>query len=430
MFDPRESAIWIWTTAFILFAVSLRSVRPSVIDIIKHVFKWKVAVPFLLYFALVGAVIELANLVGLMSSKLLGSTILWVAFSGVALLFKLGDVLAGKPVFKREVVGTFGFATILALFLNAKTFALPWELLVVAFITVATALRAVAEHAADTKVVARFIDILISIFVIWLLWISISEMVHLGTEFDWPGLISGFVMPIVLTIISLAYLFVVSCYAAYESLIVRLKVISGHETIRVKPIIGVIAVLGARPAVVNKMSGRARHDLQEATTVRQGFDAAKTYLEECREKRRKEQQKLDDLTKYAGVDGSDSEGRRYDRREFRETKTALEWLGTCHMGWYRQRDGSYDPDLIARITGLFDNYGLPADHGVHMEVSADGQSWYGFRRTAAGWVFGIGANGPPPSQVYFDGPEPPKTFPGEASEWSGALRSPNWQTDD
>ena len=44
-----------------------------------------------------------------------------------------------------------------------------------------------------------------------------------------------------------------------------------------------------------------------------------------------------------------------------------------------------------------------------------GAAW---RRTVSGWCFAIcSADGPPPVQWEFDGPEPPSGLPGKASEW-------------
>ncbi len=40
-----------------------------------------------------------------------------------------------------------------------------------------------------------------------------------------------------------------------------------------------------------------------------------------------------------------------------------------------------------------------------------------WRRTVGGWVFAIGAGGPPPDQWEYDGPEPPTGFPGEDPGW-------------
>jgi hypothetical protein len=51
---------------------------------------------------------------------------------------------------------------------------------------------------------------------------------------------------------------------------------------------------------------------------------------------------------------------------------------------------------ISDVVPDFELQGLPGNHGIKMRTRQDGQAWYGWRVTIAGWVFGIGASGPPP----------------------------------
>jgi hypothetical protein len=96
------------------------------------------------------------------------------------------------------------------------------------------------------------------------------------------------------------------------------------------------------------------------------------------------------------------------KREFEQTRQALQWLATCHMGWY-QRDedgGFYRPELLDRLGNDFTRQGLPADHGIVIHVRRDGQAWYAYRQAITGWVFAIGASEAPPSQWLYDGAVP------------------------
>lgn len=117
------------------------------------------------------------------------------------------------------------------------------------------------------------------------------------------------------------------------------------------------------------------------------------------------------LIRFAGVDGADENGRRLDRRKFVETVSALRWLSTCMMGWYRQGN-QYRADLLDRLGDDVTGHGLGQPSGITMQVAKDGQSWHAWRRTVTDWCFAIGAAGPPPDQWGYDGPQPPSDFPG------------------
>ena len=71
------------------------------------------------------------------------------------------------------------------------------------------------------------------------------------------------------------------------------------------------------------------------------------------------------LRRYAGSNRTDTEGRRLDQREFKETTEALRFLATCQMGWYRNRGGRYHRETLLSVIGDdFTRHGLPKDHGI------------------------------------------------------------------
>jgi hypothetical protein len=98
------------------------------------------------------------------------------------------------------------------------------------------------------------------------------------------------------------------------------------------------------------------------------------------------------------------------------------------MGWHNNQGKRYRPYLLTRI-GDFERQGLPAEHGIVMEVRKDGQAWYAYRRTVTGWVLGIGARKAPPDQWFYDGPEPPKSYPCPGHGWGQAAgeETANWR---
>jgi hypothetical protein len=163
----------------------------------------------------------------------------------------------------------------------------------------------------------------------------------------------------------------------------------------------------------------------EASSFRAAWRQVQDYRRHLEEQARRAAAAAQRLKDYDGVDGVDEEGRRLDQREFAETKQALQWLATCHMGWYRRDDANaYQPDLLERL-GSFESRGLPDPHGIVMHVSNDRQRWYAYRRTVTGWVFAIGASDAPPNQWRYDGSGPPSGFPGDDPAWGESMFADN-----
>jgi hypothetical protein len=100
------------------------------------------------------------------------------------------------------------------------------------------------------------------------------------------------------------------------------------------------------------------------------------------------------------------------------------------MGWYRRKPIGYKPDLIDRFGDDFSSQGLPIPSSITMVVSDDAHRWYAWRRTPGGHHFAIGASEGPPNQWLYDGPDPPRDFPGLGSEWGDTPfseeKAPNW----
>jgi len=154
------------------------------------------------------------------------------------------------------------------------------------------------------------------------------------------------------------------------------------------------------------------------------FAAARQVVTDYRKSRRDAERAAAEeqaqLRRYAGSDETDAEGRRLDRREFRETTSALNWLASCEEGWYHNehRGGrQYRADLLEALGNDFTSHGLPQDSGITVKIAEDGQAWFAWRRTITGWCFAIGAAGPPPDRWEYDGSEPPNSFPGKDRRW-------------
>lgn len=129
----------------------------------------------------------------------------------------------------------------------------------------------------------------------------------------------------------------------------------------------------------------------------------------------------------------DDSGRRIDDREFRETRDTLRTLASYAMGWW-PRDSTFKDDFIGTTftENDFIKRGLPANHGVEMAVSRDGQCAWLWRRTITGWTLGIAVAAQNGSflEWLYAGPAAPAQSPiKDESTWGKAWDvPPDWRT--
>lgn len=133
----------------------------------------------------------------------------------------------------------------------------------------------------------------------------------------------------------------------------------------------------------------------------------------------------------AGSQDLDERGRRVDDREFSETRDALRLLENSAMGWYHQ-EGRFRTDLVGGVysTADFAKRGLPADHGIHQQVRADGREVMYWRETASGWALGLAltADGDGFGEHLYAGADRPSGLPSEGAAGWGAVNEtpPDW----
>lgn len=215
----------------------------------------------------------------------------------------------------------------------------------------------------------------------------------------------------------LPYVYLLAVYARYDSIFRRLDWRSKANW-RSRAVVkaAVMREFGLRARDLAQMDGAAAIDLARRGSWAEARAAITEHRKRIAARQAAAEAEQERLIRYAEVVGVDEYGRQLDRREFEMTQTALRWLHNCHMGWWR-REERYHTGLLDTISSPVDTHGLLPDAGFHEHVAEDGHSWYAWRRTVTGWVFAIGANGRPPNQWTFDGPEPPNGPPGEDPTW-------------
>jgi thiamine transporter ThiT len=432
--SDRELASLAWIGLVAVSAVFWRPMRQLVTGVVGALLQPVFLVPFALLGLYTAAIVGLASLTPAWNTDLLNDTVLWFFTVGVVLMFRAVNAAKEEGWFLRQAIRTVRLTVFLEFYLNFHTlpfwgeFALQGWLLVLILADGAVQLDRI-RSSKDLVAFGRVIHGLQAITGLALLAYVAIWVISNWATVDWGQSARELLLPVWLTVFTLPFLFAWAWYLGWDAARRQLAIVApgdiGFRT-RLAMLLG-YGLRVRRPYVGNAW-GR---ELVEAPTLRAKLRVAHEQRARVRRDQDEKRRKVDNLERYAGYSGTDAAGRRLDRREFAETIQALETLSSAHMGWYRNEPaGRYK----AKLTEFMDVYargGLPDEHGITMEVSADGQSWYAWRRTAAGWVFAVGAAAPPPDQRFYDGEYPPKGFPGPKGRW-GLLpfeRGPNWDTD-
>jgi hypothetical protein len=222
-----------------------------------------------------------------------------------------------------------------------------------------------------------------------------------------------FGLPVWLTLPALAFVFAFSLFANYQGQFVRIDIHTDDPKARRRAKVALLTGYGVHNHELAGFAGIAYTDLAEAKTWREARRVVTYRRAEARVAEATKDLAVARLVRYAGIAGTDWDGRPSDEREFEETKIALEFLAGVHR--HRHENGRYRRDLMELVKGIVSKT-LPDDEFV-MAVAKDRRSWFAWRLTIGGWYLGIGAVGPPTEDWVFLGDHAPGGFPSAATGW-------------
>lgn len=425
--DNRELATLILLGLTVFGAAVLVARKPdlraSLRDVGASMIAPVILIPFVLLAAWILGLIVAANSLGLWDDGLILSAVFWSGATGVVLLFQVGTRRGDEPFLRPALHRALAVGVFLEIAVSFFVFDLWLELLLAPVATVLLLLSFVVGRDPKSARVKNLIDGLLGLVGVGMALAWVIQFISGLDRFDWEHAGRQLGMPVWLTLGLLPYLYLVALWSGYDHAFNRMKRKSADWQVPMRVKLGFVLAVHGRATKANAISVPVAHELARADGVRAAWRAGRASLRAEDERVATVQEEADRLELYAGVDGADEDGRRLDQREFTETKAALQWLATAHMGWY-DREDRYKDDLLSILT--FD--ALPKNHGITMRISDDGQRWFAWRRTVTGWCLAIGAAAAPPDQWIYDGADPPTDLPGAGDEWGDAfgIEAKNW----
>ena len=226
----REIAFFIWTSIFLLFIILYKPIRKSIPPLIKTFFAKSLVTIHLSFLAYVLSLFVILQSLGFWDSSLIKDSIFWTFGFAFILLMKVTKMTHSKDflgVLKDAVKWTIIFEFLVAFY----SFSLTTELFLLPILTFIILLQAYSETKEEYKLVSNFFKWIVNLF-----GLSLLGYISYKTFFDRGELVSianikSFVLPIILTILFIPYLYFISLFAVYESLFVRLNFLIKEQNI-------------------------------------------------------------------------------------------------------------------------------------------------------------------------------------------------------
>jgi hypothetical protein len=424
--NNREVASAVWLLVPLAVGLGVPSLREVLMGLVLALFQQVFVVRYAALAAWAGCLVMLAATIGLWDPGLAKDTLTWFVLSGLVLARGPTSTEAGEGFFRRACMTAVGLTAFLEFYGNLVVFPLIVELLLQPTLVFFLLMRSTPAKRPEEETVKNLffgLSVVLSLVVLGVVTVDLVQSWNAVDKAESGRLLA---LPIWLTLGALPLVYLFGMLDGYEGAIRRAERLpkNGRTMWRVRAALFLGFRLSRDTAgFVSPWPER----LADAPSLKEGLGVVGRYRARLRAKKALRHREAELLKRYAGVKGTDALGRQLDRREFKATRQALELLSVYQGAWYWNHKRRYGADLLT-VFSDFTREGVPAEHGIAMQVSRSGQAWFAWRRCVTGWCFAIGCAGPPDRDCHYDGPEPPRGYPGSDPGWANGTggRNANW----
>ncbi len=229
-FTTREWASITLIILFVLMSAKARSVRGSIIEVVKAFFHWKILLPIICAQIYLSIFAYALYKYGLWDTTILRETIFFLFYTSISLMFRYNSKSERIANLKGIVEDTIKATLIIVFYLNIHTFSYCVELIIQFLLTLLYLMGAYIKR--DTKDLEKTYSCTQALFyglsmslLVYSIYMSIGEWKE---NFTLQTVIS-LLFPIVATIAYWPYLYLFSVIKAYEEWFVRMSFASNKE---------------------------------------------------------------------------------------------------------------------------------------------------------------------------------------------------------
>ena len=223
-FNNREIATIIWLSIFLIWMLSVSTIRSALLRCIQGVYNKHIIGMLTLMCGYVYLCVMALKEIGIWDISLLKDTILWFCLSGLVLVLD-SVTLADKdsPICRKILADNVKTIVILEFMVNFYSFSLPIELIFLPTMVFIVALGTVASEDSKNSSVAKLMGWTQRFIGYGLLIISFKNAIAHPNEIVGLAALKQFVLPIFLTLLFVPFIYCSVFYAAYESLFNRIN---------------------------------------------------------------------------------------------------------------------------------------------------------------------------------------------------------------
>ena len=222
--NGREKAVIVWFLIFLFWALSQKNIRTSMLGVLKAFFQKKIITVFLAMFVYIFFIILLFSKLQIWNASLTKDTGFWILGSAFVLLMNVNNATQDDHHFKKILIDNLKLILVLEFIITLYSFNFWIEMLFVPVMFLIVTMGAVAEIKKEYLPVKKLIDYILSFIGIFLIIFAISKVIGDYQGFLTANNLRSFVLPPLMTLAYIPFLYIFALIMAYEMLFVRLDI--------------------------------------------------------------------------------------------------------------------------------------------------------------------------------------------------------------
>lgn len=224
IFSSREKALIVWFFLFMLWAIPQRNIRKSLWAVVKVLFQKKIFAVIMAMFIYASMLVYAFYRVHAWDISLLKDTAFWVLGSAFVLLMNVGDASKEDGYFKKLILDNLKLIVLLEFVINFYTLNFWIEMIVIPILSLVAVVSAVSKTKPEFAPAKKLADSILWFFGVCLIIFTVSNICkNYHSLLDMSNL-RAVMLPPVLTITYVPFLYFFALTMLYETLFVRVDI--------------------------------------------------------------------------------------------------------------------------------------------------------------------------------------------------------------
>lgn len=234
LFNNREKATILWVLILLVFALFKKDIRNSIFGVFKALLQKKILIVLIAMLLYVGLEVLLFYKIQLWDVFPTKGTTFWILGVAFVLLMSVNKASKDQNYLKKILFNNLKLLLILEFIVNLYTFSLFAEMILISILSIVVAIAAFTGNKKEYLPANKVANVILATFGIFILIFTLSNILSDYQSFATPESLRAFLLPPLLTLAYMPFLYFLALYIAYESLFVRLNIFLEKDKILAK----------------------------------------------------------------------------------------------------------------------------------------------------------------------------------------------------